>query len=79
MSSELFGSISRALLNLQHKSACKISFRRLDLFPGLYCVVIAGTTDQIREAEQAIQTLAESSAVPAELDLFSIPPEVLSD
>lgn len=73
MSSGLFGNIARALLGLQYNSDCEIRFSRSTSFPEKYHVVLSGTFDQVREAEQAIRTLAESSTVSAvaELDLIS--------
>jgi hypothetical protein len=79
ISSGLFGSIARALLGLQYNSDCKISFRRSTVLSEEYLVVLAGSSGQVREAEQAIRTLAESSPVPGGLGLFSVRPEVLSD
>ncbi|KAM0710861.1 hypothetical protein Q7P35_001599 [Cladosporium inversicolor] len=79
MSSGLFGSIGRALLGLQHNSDCEISLRRSETFGGEYRIVLDGTIDQVREAQQVIQTLADSSPVSAEQDLFSVPNEAMSD
>jgi hypothetical protein len=66
MSSALFGSIARALAGLQYNRDCEISFRKSTLFPEEYNVVLAGASGQVREAEHAIRTLAESSPVSAD-------------
>jgi hypothetical protein len=61
--SELFGSVGRALQDLQHKSDCKISFRKPDLSKDEYLVVLAGTTGQVREAEQKVLKALADNAV----------------
>lgn len=79
MSSEMFGSIGRALLDLQHSSDCEISFRKSPIFLEEYLAVLTGTTDQVREAEQATHTLADHSPLSGRLDVFSVPAEILDD
>lgn len=73
LSSEVFGSIDRALLGLKNNSDCEISFHRSDTVLGEYQIFLDGTLDQVREAQQAIQALADSSPVSAELDLLPAP------
>ena len=70
MSSELFGSLARDLLRLQHDSDCEISFDRPDIFREKYLVTLTGAADEVREAEQIVKTLMESSNVPVEADLM---------
>lgn len=72
MSSELFGTISKALLRLQHNSDCKMSFHRPDALGDGYLVTLAGTSDHVRNVEQAIQFLMESSTVSAEMGLMGL-------
>lgn len=79
ISSALFGRIARVLAGLQYNSDCEISFRRSTLLPEEYHVILAGTSGQVREAEQAIRTLVENSTVPGTLNLFSVRPQVLSE
>lgn len=79
MSSEMFGSIGRALLDLQHSSDCEISFRKAPIFPEEYLAILTGTTAQVQEAEQALQTLTDRSSLSGQLDLFSVPAEILDD
>lgn len=79
MSSEMFSSIGRALLIVQHSSDCEISFRKSPLLSGEYLAVLTGTTDQVLEADQAIQTLADRSPLSGQLDLSSVSAEILDD
>ena len=71
----MFGSVGRALQDLQHNSDCKISFRKPDISMDEYLVVLAGTTRQVREAEEEVlKILADNT----EVDLLSAQAEELS-
>ena len=72
ISSSLFGRMGRALLALQRESDCMIGFRKADELGKEYLVVLAGTADQVREAEQAIQRLMDSLTGVAEEDLMEL-------
>jgi len=67
-SSAMFGSVGRALQDLQHNNDCKISFRKPDLSTDEYSVVLAGTTKKVREAEQEVLKILADNA---EVDMLS--------
>lgn len=74
-SSEMFGSVGRALQDLEHNSNFKISFRKPDISMDEYLVVLAGTARQVREAEEEVlKILADNT----EVDLLSAQAEELS-
>jgi hypothetical protein len=64
----MFGSVGRALQDLQHNSDCKISFRKPDFSMDGYSVVLAGTTKKVREAEQEVLKILANNT---EVDLLS--------
>jgi hypothetical protein len=70
MDPQLFGSIGRALLDLRHNSACDISFLKVD--PSIeddVAVVLAGTADQVNEADQEVRRILRDAA---QVDLLSV-------
>ena len=70
MDPKLFGSIGRALLDLRHNSACDISFLKAD--PSIeddVAVVLAGTADQVNEADQEVRRILRDAA---QVDRLSI-------
>ena len=64
----MFGSVGRALQDLEHNSNFKISFRKPDISMDEYLVVLAGTTRQVREAEEEVLKILADNA---EVDMLS--------
>jgi hypothetical protein len=70
--SDLFRNIGRALLHLRRQSDCSIGFHGPDRLGEGYLVVIAGTAEEVIEAEQAVEKLMESWTTVAEEDLMEL-------
>jgi hypothetical protein len=70
--SNLFRGVGEALLDLQRTSKCKADLHEPS-GPGSGCrAVLAGTADEVSEAEQVFQDLLRRSTAPADVDMMEV-------